>query len=102
MSQYEAKCVGMHFRERDGIPAKAIVGNMVPPVELQLEREPENQYDIYAIKVLYENQHIGYIEKDVAAFLAPEMDEGTEFSCTVTDLVAERNNLYPVCQIVPV
>jgi hypothetical protein len=91
----------MHFRERDGIPAKAIVGNMVPPVELELEREPENPFDIYAIKVLYEGQHIGYLEKDVAAFLAPELDEGATFTCTVIDLVSERNNLYPVCQILP-
>ena len=46
--------VGMHFRPN----GKAIVASLIPPVSFDLEREPENQYDMFAIKVLYEGEHI--------------------------------------------
>lgn len=98
----EILVVGMHFRERDGVPAKSIVQNFIPPVELQLEREPENPFDSYAIKVLFEGQHIGYIEADSAAFIAPYMDEGTEFRCVVDNLIERKRNLHPQVTISPV
>jgi hypothetical protein len=93
--------VGMHFRERDGIPAKSIVANLVPPATLQLEREPENAYDAFAIKVLYNDQHIGYIEAAVACYIAPWMDSGIEYTCQVEELVEKKRNLHPSCQIAP-
>lgn len=99
--EFESRVVGMHFRERDGIPAKAIVANFVPPVRLTLEREPDNQFDAYAVKVFYENQHIGYIESSTACFLSPWLDEGHEYTCTVTDLIEQKNNLYPAVSLEP-
>lgn len=98
---FEAKVVGMHFREKEGVPAKAIVGNMLEGTELTLEREPDNRFDAYAIKVLFEGQHIGYIEASEAAYIAPEMDEGVPLTCTVTGFVTRSNNLHPVCEITP-
>lgn len=97
----EATVVGMHFRERDGVPAKAIVANFVPPVKLELRREPENQFDTFAVKVLYQDQHIGYIEASTACFLAPWMDEGHEYSCVVESLLERKNNLHPVVRLEP-
>lgn len=94
--------VGMHFRERDGVPAKAIVGNFVPPVELELEREPDNQFDSFAVKVLYQSDHIGYIEASSACFLAPWMDEGHKYRCVVDSLVERKNNLHPVVRLEPI
>ena len=88
--------VGMHFR---GAEAKATVGNFVPPLTLDLEREPENEYDQFAIKVLYKGQHIGYIERGQAAFIAQHMDAGKTFTCTVDELEVRRNNLHPICTI---
>lgn len=99
---FEANVVGMHFREREGVPAKAIVANFVPPVELTLEREPDNAFDAFAVKVLHNGQHIGYIEAGVAAFLAPHLDDNVSYTCTVQDLVESKNNLYPQVSIVPV
>ena len=98
----EVKVVGMHFREREGVPAKEIVAGFIPPVELDLMREPENAFDSYAIKVLYKNQHIGYIEATTACFLSPWMDEKTTYRCTVTELVEAKNNLYPVVKLEPI
>lgn len=99
--EFFSEVVGMHFRERDGIPAKAIVANFIPPVTLQLEREPDNRFDSFAVKVIYQNQHIGYIEASTACFLAPWLDEGHNYSCIVDSLLERKNNLYPQVRIVP-
>jgi len=90
--------VGMHFR---GAEAKAAVESFTPPVELQLEREPDNPYDEFAIKVLYLDQHIGYLERTQACFISPQIDSGHEYSCIVTDLELRRKNLHPICTIEP-
>lgn len=94
--------VGMHFREKEGVPAKSIVSNFIPPVELQLEREPQNAYDPFAVKVLYLGEHIGYIERGVAAFLATWMDQGIEYTATVSELLQIKNNLHPLVALTPI
>jgi HIRAN domain len=97
----EVLVVGMHFRETEEYSAKAIVGSFLPPVELDLEREPMNPYDGYAIKVLYQNQHIGYIERKQAMFIAPWIDQGKEYGCRVDELRAVKKNLHPVVTVYP-
>ena len=96
----EVKCVGMHWREAEGVPARALVSNMITPCSVELEREPENQYDSFAVKVIYDGQHIGYIEAKVACWLAPRIDNGETFSAEVTDFTVHRNNTYPLMHIV--
>lgn len=91
--------VGMFFREKEGVPAKTLVENMVPPLSLTLIREPENPFDNFAIKVIYQGQHIGYIESSQAMWIAPHMDEGAEATCTVDRLEERKNNLHPICTI---
>ena len=82
MSDYTAYLRGTSFR---GIEAQAIAQNLIEGQELVLQREPSNAFDENAIAVLDpETQiHIGYVAKEVAADLAPEMDAGTEFTCRV-------------------
>ncbi len=51
------------------------------PMFCKLVREPENQHDENAIKVViqegsYKDLHIGYIQRSVAAVLAIMLDEG--------------------------
>ena len=89
--------VGMHFRPN----GKAIVESLIAPVELQLEREPENPYDGFAIKVLYEGEHIGYVERKQAMFISPWLDQGVAYRCTATDFQQIKNNLHPVVTIAP-
>jgi hypothetical protein len=93
--------VGMHFRNREGVPAKEIVAGFVPPVKLQLERDTYNAYDENAIKVLYEGQHIGFLEATQAIFLAPWLDDGHEYELTVTDMQARKKNLHPIVTASP-
>lgn len=90
--------VGMHFR---GADVKALVANFIPPMTLTLVREPDNQYDAFAVKVLHNGIHIGYIEATAACFLAPHMDDGCEYTCTVVDMQARKNNLHPICNLTP-
>ena len=58
-----------------------------------LLREPENEHDGNAIKVLYESPeltvHLGYVARESAAWIAPELDEGQSSICTLTSI--ERN-----------
>jgi len=93
--------VGMHFREAEGVPAKSIVQNMIPPLVIDLEREPENQFDSFALKAVYKGQHIGYIEAKVACFVSPWIDSGEEYTCVVNQLVEQRRNLHPLCTLMP-
>lgn len=93
--------VGMHFRERDGVPAKAIVSNFIPPTDLDFEREPSNPFDGFAIKILFDGQHIGYVEAKQAMYIAPWIDDGVEYLCVVTDLEQRGNNLHPIVTFTP-
>jgi len=94
------KVVGMHFR---GAHAKEIASALLPGNTLTLEREPENAYDINAIKVIHPGteQHIGYVEASQAAWIASEMDDAAELpTCTVTELMTQNRNTYPLVTIV--
>jgi len=89
--------VGMHFR---GANAVEIASSLQPSNTLVLEPEPENAYDGNALKVLYEGHHIGYIERGQAAWITPLLDEGADYTCTVTRLETRRNNIHPIVEIV--
>lgn len=93
----EVLVVGMHFRPN----GKAIVESLLAPVNFDLEREPLNPYDGFAIKVLYEGEHIGYVERKQAMFIAPWMDQGISYRCTASEFRQIKNNLHPIVQITP-
>lgn len=59
------------------------------PVKCRLVREPENEYDENAIKVIaHPKRHIGYLRRGVASSLAPRLDKKiTEIvSCELVSL----------------
>lgn len=91
--------VGMHFR---GQHAKEYAAALQPGDTLLLEREPDNEYDENAIKVLTPGDdgfHLAYVNKETAAWLAPEMDEGKTFVCTIDRVEPYKNNVYPYATI---
>lgn len=96
------RVVGMHFR---GEHAKSYAAALQGGEELFLEREPENEYDQMAIKVLApagdDKFHLGYIERGAASWIAAEMDEGFEFTAIVEDTIVDKNNIYPRVNIAP-
>lgn len=83
MTEFTAHLRGVNFRP---IEAKAIVNALEEGAQLLLEREPANQYDEFAIKVIDPETavHLGYVAKEVAAELAPIMDQNDRiFECLV-------------------
>lgn len=55
--------------------------------ELVLKRDRENEFDKNAIKVLNkEGEQLGWINRELAAELAPELDAGREFKALVTEV----------------
>jgi len=51
---------------------------------LRLERDPKNPADPNAVKVVtFDGHHIGFIPRTLAAELAPKLDAGVGFCCSV-------------------
>lgn len=97
---YDMAVVGMHFRQE--VNAKGIVANFVPPLTLDYEREPFNQFDSNAIKVFYEGDHIGYIDRESASYFAPRLDEGFDYTLTVVRMEQRGKNLHPIVTATPI
>jgi hypothetical protein len=75
----KTKVVGVTFEGRQG--TIATINEMVD--RLIAIREPENPYDenaiaVYVEKMNGERKSVGYINRGLAAQLAPEIDEGKE------------------------
>lgn len=81
--EFETVLRGVNFRP---LAAKEIVNQLIEGSGLKLEREPHNQYDGNAIKVLDPDtdEHLGYVAKEHAIEIAPLIDKGYDFECTVT------------------
>lgn len=82
MTEFTAYLRGNNFRP---IEAKAAFAGLIEGDALILQREAGNQYDPNAIMVIQPESeiHLGYVAKEVAAELAPLMDDNREFRCTV-------------------
>lgn len=52
-----------------------------------LERDPNNQYDNNAIKVVIDNEMVGHIPAMLAKSIAPEMDRGIEWFADVESIL---------------
>lgn len=98
----DLKVVGVTFtNEGTGEKRSDIVRELaqknISDIKIQLVREPENQYDANAIKVIADDRQIGYIGKEYAAIIAPLMDEYEEFSAVVKGIGEYKNR--PYCEI---
>lgn len=78
----ETILVGAHFR---GADICEIVKKLPEGTILPLVREPSNQYDPNAIKVLHANLHIGYIPTREAEKWAPILDRGAFGTATIVE-----------------
>lgn len=63
--------------------AKSIVKSLVVGDRLTLERDRDNPYDGNAVRVMWQDVWVGFLERGVAAEVGPRMDEGESFTCTV-------------------
>lgn len=66
---------GVKFRPPE---AQAVYAELEEGDELHLSREPDNQFDTNAIKVLFDGTFIGYVPAYLAESLAPMLDDGAD------------------------
>lgn len=80
MPRFNTKVVGVTFENRQDVLKGLEAG-----VELELVREPGNEYDANAIAVqLRDGSRLGHLNRHLAAQLAPVMDSGVEYDACVS------------------
>ena len=80
--EFYTKVAGVTFDNRQRLIRRMSVGERV-----SLVRDPYNPYDSNAIKVINSNgDQIGFIAKELASSMAYQMDSGTIFSATVSNI----------------
>lgn len=95
---YKFDMVGAQFRPT---AAQAETITLTPGTSLGLTRDPYNKFDSFAIEVrsLRTGEHLGFVPKHIAAELAPKIDDGRNFICSV---VANKATKKPTLQILEV
>jgi len=81
-----SKIVGVTFKNGDGEDRQVLLKTLKPKQLLQFERDPENEYDPTAVKVLTsEGKQLGFLPKAEAKRVAEQLDRGA----TIYAFVAE-------------
>ena len=79
---FHTKLAGVSFEGRQDVVAR-----LAPGTVLRIVRQPENPFDSNAIALLDPTgDQVGFFNRRLAAALAPEIDGGTGFEVTVTEL----------------
>ena len=96
-----AYVIGVTFANADGSSRQEIIGNCTKGDELILLREPNNPYDMNAVKVCTLRKQgflsrllrrkpvlsqLGYLSEYVASKIAPLMDEGVHVQAVVNEI----------------
>jgi single-stranded-DNA-specific exonuclease len=77
-NEFFTKVVGVSFEGRQDVAAGLREGQ-----SLELVRQPENPVDPNAVAVRYGALPIGFLKKDIAKRLAPNIDAGDRYTATV-------------------
>jgi single-stranded-DNA-specific exonuclease len=80
-TQFHSKIAGVSFEGRQDTVAGLRLG-----AELELRREPQNQYDPNAIAIYYGVLPLGYIKKGIAKHIAPLIDAGERYKANIASL----------------
>ncbi len=85
---FYTKIVGVSFEGRQDT-----VAGLLPGLALELVREPANDFDPNAIAVRYGALALGYIRREIARRIAPNIDGGQRYAATVGSITGggERN-----------
>lgn len=84
---FHAKIVGVAYNNPDGSSRQKIIKRCYVGEKLDAVRQPKNEYDPDAIAVCRQNgQQIGYLDRDLAKDIAPDMDEGLPLDLMIADI----------------
>ena len=75
---FYTKIVGVSFEGRQDV-----VAGLVPGQRLDLAREPDNPFDRSAVAVRFGTLALGYVRKEIARRIAPNLDAGERYDATV-------------------
>lgn len=79
---FHTKLAGVTFEGR-----QAVLENLVVGEPLRIERQPENPYDTNAIALFDpRGEQVGFLNRRLAAVLAPVIDSGVEYDIEITDV----------------
>ncbi|MBP7213299.1 MAG: hypothetical protein KBA03_03610 [Anaerolineaceae bacterium] len=87
--EFHTKIAGVTQTNADGRPRQDIIATeLQEEQELFLAREPENQYDPNAIAVITGtySETVGYLQKKVAAEIAPQIDQHQLVTCQIKNI----------------
>lgn len=74
--------VGTHFRPSE---ARALAASLTIGDQVDLEADPENPYDPMAVKVMYDDEHIGFIARHNNYQISEWLQDGGEASARIVD-----------------
>lgn len=83
------KVAGVTFENRQSYVRMCYQGQ-----KLELVRDKYNAYDRNAIAVYAGNNQVGFISKELAADLAPRIDNGTVYECYVESVTGGGDKVY--------
>ena len=82
-----SKVVGVTHKNPDGSYRQRIIRKLRPLDLLELNREPNNRYDPYAVAVHCLNgPQIGHLTEELAARVGPEIDKGYRYGAYVASV----------------
>jgi single-stranded-DNA-specific exonuclease len=85
-AEFNTKIVGVTFEGRQDVIAGLAPGN-----RLELQRRPENPYDPNAIAVCYGDLQLGFLRREIALRIAPQIDAGERYTALVLDVTGGRD-----------
>ena len=80
---FETSVKGISYENRREVAKNAKIGQIV-----RIVREYKNKFDHNAIKVLLGNEELGFVERDLAQLIAPDVDCGLSLKGTITRIVS--------------
>jgi len=83
---FYTKVVGGTFEGRQDVIAGLSGGE-----DVILERQPDNAFDPNAIAVRYGNLQLGFLRKEIAKRIAPNVDAGERYEAKITDVTGGRD-----------
>lgn len=94
----DTRIAGVKCTNDKGKEIQAILPALHKGDKLIFVREPQNEYDKNAIKVICDYQHIGYIKSELAEKIAPLMDCGRIPKGIITEITQKNDKSY-YCKI---
>ena len=90
------KLVGIQYYDANHPEVQKMLKSSYIVENLQLEKEPNNPYDSYAIKVYWENYLLGYISSNDSLAVSKYLDEYTSYVAFIESYNPKEDPYYQI------